>query len=208
MPLVCLIDLCLSTREALCARVHEKLEQHRAVLLRSPPMSGKTSLGALFAAWCRAKSHQVVLLSLLPVNTSTLVAAENEFQREWQRATGGAGDRIDILGQLNKLQQPCVYIVDEAQRAYDLADFMLWRLVKGIQQRGYTNVRLFCLSGYTPALLAGGASTPVAFTPEAILQLDDLRLRGEERNELYQRFGEQLDVARCIGVLPQCALLC
>lgn len=170
-------------------------------------MSGKTSLATLFAAWCAAQSHSVVLLSLLPVNTSTLAAAEDEFQREWQRATGGAGDKVDILGQLDKLQQPCVYIVDEAQRAYDLADFVLWRLVKGIQQRAYTNVRLLCLSGYTSVFLAGGASTPVTFMPEAILQLDDLRLRGEERHELYRRFGELPQAARSIGVLPQCVLL-
>lgn len=208
----------------MCVKVYEKLEQHRAVLLRSPPMSGKTSLATLFAAWCATHSHKVVLLSLLPVDTYSLEAAERGFHRAWQRAWqlatgGGAGHTPNpgaghtpnpdqILEQLSELQPPCVYIVvDEAQRAYDLAEFVLWRLVKGIQQRTYANVRLLCLSGYTPSLLAGGASTPVAFVPDAILQLDDLRLRDEERNELYRRFGEQPHAARSIGVLPQSALL-
>lgn len=146
----------------------------------------------------------MVLLSLLHVDTSNAEAAKKEFKREWQQATGGTGEEVDILGQLRALQQPRVYIVDEAQRAYTLPDFVLWSLVKGIQQGEYANVRLFCLSGYTPALLAGGALTPATFAPEATLQLEDLRLRDEERSELYRRFGELPQAAR-IGVLPPCA---
>lgn len=173
------------------------------MLLKSPPMSGKSSLASMFSSWCRARSFPVVSLSLIPVDTSTLAAAEDGFQCEWQRAAGGhPGETIDIFGQLSKRQRPCVYIVDDAQRAYHLADFVLWRLVKVIQQGSLPNVRLICLSSDTSVFLANGASS-VTFTPDATMQLDDLRLCAAERDELYQRFSELPFARRCVGVLPQ-----
>lgn len=93
-----------------------------------------------------------VPLSLLSVDISRLAEAEHDFHRAWQQAIC-TPNPDNILDQPSKLQLPCVYVVvDVAQRAYNLADFVLWRLVKGIQQRTYANVRYLATGHrYLPA---------------------------------------------------------
>jgi len=56
-------------RDALCRAIDGKLREHNVVLFRSPPQSGKTSLGVLLADWVLRtyKNVQPLWLTLLRV---------------------------------------------------------------------------------------------------------------------------------------------
>jgi hypothetical protein len=182
----------------LCQIVHERLVEHAAVLLRSPPMSGKTSLAKTLSAWYTKcyPQERVIVVSLLSVDMDTLHEAHKAFRREWQQAAGFSWEE--------RKQIRCTIIIDEAQRAYNFSEFSLWRHAKALQQGKYPQ-RLLCLSGYTPALLASGLTTPVSFPEEATLVLADMRLRATERTELFDRLV-QLPKAARITPLPMCML--
>lgn len=180
----------------MCQLVHERLVEHRAVLVRSPPMSGKTSLAKTLRAWY-TKCHpqeRVIVLSLLSIDIDMLSEAHEDFKSAWERAAG--------FSWKNRKEVRCTIIVDEAQRAYNLPEFLLWPHVKAVQQ-GEHPQRVLCLSGYTPALLASGLTTPVSFPEKATLMLADMRLRATERTELFDRLA-QLPKAARITPLPMC----
>lgn len=174
-------------------------------------MSGKSSLARLLLQWYR-KTHPeecIIVVSLVNVSMLDLATAEKDFKARWLTA---AGFEFDALTSNDHYSRSTTIVVDEAQRAYEeyLHDFSLWRYVKFLQQgdisrpqQPYPAHRLLCLSGYTPALLAGGRSTPVKFPPTAILQLEDMQLRPAEQADLFGRLAAMPASSLVIGVLPE-----
>lgn len=167
-------------------------------------MSGKTSLAKLLKDWYSTQhpTDRVIVVSLLMISMNNVAEAEGQFRREWRRVAGFDFD--DLRDDQTHLY---TIIVDEAQRAYNLSEFLLWRLVKELQQGTHPNQRMLCLSGYTPALLANGLTTPVSFANAATLQLEDMRLHSAERADLFERLSK-LSQAAWITPLPECMLFC
>jgi hypothetical protein len=162
-----------------------------AVLIRSPPFSGKTSLRVLLANWClrHRPELRVFHISLLPFGLceATKEAAAAQWNSDWklslvERSEQPRTTSWEDMVLLATPDKPVFVIVDEAQLAYRYSsDFPFWKRVKRA---------LELESGLHFLLLAGanlsqepGTTTPVQF--REALGFDVLKLQPDERKYIF-----------------------
>jgi hypothetical protein len=198
-------------RTELCADIWKLLLDKQAVLFRSPPFSGKTSLAHLFGRWAirNLPTARVVDYSLLYCGldgrTDLAVSAER-FERHWKDRAYDARTGVDIgisfeeLSKSASATNPVVLIIDEAQATYSLGDgFTLWKVIKAVMspaEREYLYVLVFAAYGEpnaSPKSAPPGSYvtlprliTPIKFS--ACLSINDIRLHKKECKWVFERF--------------------
>lgn len=172
----------------------DKLAEHGAVIARSPPFTGKTSLQVLLTHWCH-EHHPHVRVKDASMLHFSVYGGQNAYQaaEQWHegwRAWGGhiAGEEQRTWQEDLKSatpEQPLLLLIDEAQKLYHFdVDFPLWHAVKAAQQNHSRTIRilLFVTANLTQV---AGSTSPVIFTPEESLSFDDLKLSKGERDFIF-----------------------
>ncbi len=98
----------MAGRQDTCERLETALGVHKAVLVRSPPYSGKTGLGQIYQSYLENKNRTVLFISLLGM----CVESNDGLETHWQSQLGMS---------LESCLQPTselTLIIDEAQMLY------------------------------------------------------------------------------------------
>ncbi|CAG8453033.1 4396_t:CDS:1, partial [Paraglomus occultum] len=163
--------------------IDEFMTANRFSLLRSPPYTGKTTLGVVLRDYFLALNHKAVYISLAGMAGKETRFNENLFQHYWKERVGHTWDEII------RWTEPTEIIIDEAQIIYgDCAPFF-WGDLKELMSTPWENItlRVLLLATYDPAL--NSQPSPVHFTNT--LGLDALRITSDEFERLVATFVER-----------------
>ncbi|KAF8430341.1 hypothetical protein EV426DRAFT_708519 [Tirmania nivea] len=162
--------------------IEQYMTDHRFVLIRSPPYSGKSTLGQWIRDSLISQGHRAYYISLAGIQGRDALFNEEPFQRFWQRQIGYTWD--EILASEDSMS----IIIDEAQVIYGNVAPFFWGSLKGLMSdtKNNASLRITLLAMYDPLIIQ--QITPISFL--YTLGLDALRLRRDEFNQLLERFVE------------------
>jgi hypothetical protein len=180
------------------------------MLVRAPPMSGKTSLWELLGHFLVSTDSRVVVirLSFLQLGPRDSVQEPNAWFKKgfnthaFDCRTESYG-RFDWDGILSpegiSADVPVVLLLDESQMAYNMPELALWAAVKSFQFRN----NRFCVffGAYGGRNMNTACATPVSFADEAVWSFANLRFVREEREEVFRRL-QDIPEASYIYPLP------
>ncbi len=212
-----LINLVPLNRDTLCAELFDKLGTSRAVLVRSPPYSGKTSLAKLFGIYYAKKVPvaRVISLSMLVCGIThglPLETAQKRFLKHWlDFAIDVRKSGIDLCVPLDEewvdvIKQgrtgPTIIILDEAQILYHLgSDFLLWNAIKLAQQGGNIQFLVFAAYGEPPRDLSHISDCATPFTFNCYMGIAELRLHELECRQMLNAVGNVV-LAKFLAPIP------
>ncbi|RGB29701.1 hypothetical protein C1646_794910 [Rhizophagus diaphanus] len=188
-------DIC--RREQTIYKLVEKIKKAHFLLVRSPPMFGKTSLAQLLDQHLvKDSSIRTIRISILWMgNPNGSWTFEDEFQR--------------LMGiTWKKFQDECVYIktifiVDEVQMLYmpqgetETASHhngnVFWETIKRCQQIGNLHIVAFAAYGYKGAWNFSSAIRTIDVSPYVIPRentwgIEDVRFTKDEYEDYFLRF--------------------
>ncbi|KAF8453927.1 hypothetical protein BGX38DRAFT_366277 [Terfezia claveryi] len=162
--------------------IEQYMTDHRFVLIRSPPYSGKSTLGQLIRDSLISQGHRAYYISLAGIQGRDALFNKEPFQRFWQTRIGYTWDEISAS------EDSMSIIIDEAQVIYGNVAPFFWGSLKGLMSDTKKNasLRITLLALYDPLIIQ--QITPISFL--YTLGLDTLRLRRDEFNQLLERFVE------------------
>jgi hypothetical protein len=176
---VSIYDPTVVMREDKCKAVFSALSTQPVRLVRSPPGSGKTSLGTLLKHFAARAGHKVQVLDMNRWRSSSRKPLE-EF---WKARTG-----VDMDEALDPEQgEQRTFIIDEAQLLYNLGqDHPFWRALKAVNAstaeapRRAPRVQVLLLAVYGLRARADQVGTPIEI-PSAfsmsLLRLDPTEVK-------------------------------
>lgn len=164
--------------------IEQYMTDHRFVLIRSPPYSGKSTLGQWIRDSLILQGHRAYYISLAGIQGKDARFNEEPFQRFWQTRIGYTWD--EILASEDSMSLSI--IIDEAQVIYGNTAPFFWGSLKELISNTKKNasLRIILLASYDPLMIQ--QITPISFL--YTLGLDALRLRRDEFNQLLERFVE------------------
>jgi hypothetical protein len=176
-PSDCLEGLVLSDtnsyieRTELVNKIQEAAESFGGILIRSPPSSGKTSLGQLLYCFYYKQEN------VLPISITCLYWIENcTFEEAFATKSGTNHSLAELLAKL-PLSNKIVLIIDEAQLLYNIIPTTVWAMLKmGLPHQ----LRIMFLSAY-------GLSTPFEFSQDRLFGLSDLLFTEVEFNQYIEK---------------------
>ncbi|PKK65589.1 hypothetical protein RhiirC2_715452 [Rhizophagus irregularis] len=188
-------DIC--HREQTIQKLVEKISKVGFLLVRSPPMSGKTSLGQLLEQHLvKDPNIRVIRISLLwmgiPSGTWTF---EEEFERlmsiTWKKFQDECGHirTIFIVDEVQMLYVP----QGEHETASRHKGNVFWETVKRCQQISNLSIVAFAAYGYKGAWDLSSATytidvSPFMILPENTWSIEDVRFTEEEYKDYFLRF--------------------
>ncbi|CAB4446762.1 unnamed protein product [Rhizophagus irregularis] len=188
-------DIC--HREQTIQKLVEKINKVGFLLVRSPPMSGKTSLGQLLEQHLvKDPNIRVIRISLLwmgiPSGTWTF---EEEFERlmsiTWKKFQDECGyiRTIFIVDEVQMLYVP----QGEPETASRHKGNVFWETVKRCQQISNLSIVAFAAYGYKGAWDLSSATytinvSPFMILPENTWSIEDVRFTEEEYKDYFLRF--------------------
>lgn len=150
----------------------------RAIFIRAPPASGKTSLAQLL--------HMHLLdtnLDVLPVLLNCIKFDKDQsFEDQFSTQSGLPMGLLDICKATDNV---VVVIIDESQLLYSRIRTEIWDWLKELKVPD--NLRLVFFAAYGEKVRGMEISTPFEFAADAIFGLHDLYLVQEEYNELVSQ---------------------
>ncbi|CAG8602594.1 281_t:CDS:2, partial [Paraglomus occultum] len=164
--------------------IDDFMTENRFSLLRSPPYTGKTTLGVALRDYFLALNHEAIYVSLAGINGEEACFKKILFQDYWKEKVGFTWDEII------QWTEPTEIIIDEAQIIYrDCAPFF-WGSLKEIMTNSWKNptLRVLLLATYDPTL--NSQLTPVSFG-KSTFGLDTLRMTSNEFEQLLATFVER-----------------
>ncbi|KAF8453937.1 hypothetical protein BGX38DRAFT_1268176 [Terfezia claveryi] len=169
--------------------IEQYMTDHRFVLIRSPPYSGKSTLGQWIRDSLILQGHRAYYISLAGIQGEDALFNKEPVQRFWQTRIGYTWDEIfarEILASEDSMSLSI--IIDEAQVIYGNAAPFLGGSLKEFMSDTKKNasLRIILLASYDPLMIQ--QITPISFL--YTLGLDALRLRRDEFNQLLERFVE------------------
>lgn len=177
-------EAAVTLRDRKVAEIIQEVDAEGAVLVRSPPMSGKTSMCSLIARKLRSSGKSVVHVSMLNLlETDMSLDPTAHWTWFWDKFTGHP--------LLHWVKQGSYIIVDGTQSLYGIApplpvvDF--WKAVKSSKENASTTQAKFILFCSFSGSSISGAGT---FTEP--LGVDFMSLRPDEVDELYTSYHERL----------------
>ncbi|PKC64275.1 hypothetical protein RhiirA1_462635 [Rhizophagus irregularis] len=188
-------DIC--HREQTIQKLVEKISKVGFLLVRSPPMSGKTSLGQLLEQHLvKDPNIRVIRISLLwmgiPSGTWTF---EEEFERlmsiTWKKFQDECGHirTIFIVDEVQMLYVP----QGEHETASRHKGNVFWETVKRCQQISNLSIVAFAAYDYKGAWDLSSATytidvSPFMILPENTWSIEDVRFTEEEYKDYFLRF--------------------
>ncbi|KAI3656061.1 hypothetical protein MP638_001248, partial [Amoeboaphelidium occidentale] len=144
----------------------ERLDEVHALMIKSPPMSGKTSLASLIASYV-TDFHRAKGLKSFVINTSTVdLKLKNQNWDLSERLKFHFGVDFDRL--------------DEISRSHKLA--------KQLKTNGKINIRLLLFSAYGSSPQNAALCTPVEFTGKSVIGIKDVLLKDEEITHYIENY--------------------
>lgn len=177
-------------REDVTNGIIDNLDQKKVIFVKSPPMTGKTSMATLvsYALFQRCEKmnknaviYEFSILNLAP-GEAFAPAFKSIFNTDWKDV---ATSRY--------LQEEIVYlIVDEVQMifqesgssSFKCKSSTFWYRVKGIMTERNCKVRILMFAAYGSNFDYLEYSTPIDIPPEMQLEIKDMNLRHDEVVEL------------------------
>ena len=160
--------------------IEDHLNTHPISLLRSPPYSGKTTLGqALRDRFLLQPDCESVYISMASIHGRQELHDEKLFQRFWREKVGFSWD------ELINFRRPTYIFIDEAQIIYGGQVPFFWGTLKALLSNPGKNefLRILIFAAYDPTL---SHLTPIRF--QHSLGSDALRLRRDEFDQLVASF--------------------
>ncbi|CAG8586996.1 2973_t:CDS:2, partial [Paraglomus occultum] len=190
-------DICL--RVQTIQKLVEKIYEARVLLVRSPPMSGKTSLGQLLDQHLvKDPNIRVIRISLLwmgiPSGSWTF---DERFQRlmgiTWEQFQDEC-DHIRTILIVDEVQMICVPEVEgqPSSNAHHNGN-VFWEVFKRCQQGGNLYIVAFAAYGYKGAWDCSSATrtidvSPLTIPPENTWGIEDVRFTKDEYEDYRLRF--------------------
>lgn len=161
-------------------RIADFVENNKISLLRSPPSSGKSTLGQVLRDHFDSTGYDGIYISLAGIHGKKAISDEESFNHFWVEKVGKTWTEI------SKSEKATCVIIDEAQIIYGDGAPFFWGTIKDfLSSETHSNLgqnlRFLFLGTYHPTLV-----TPITFTHT--LGLNDLLLRWEEINQLTKKF--------------------
>ncbi|KAI8835757.1 hypothetical protein BJ741DRAFT_606826 [Chytriomyces cf. hyalinus JEL632] len=194
----------------------EKLRQRRTLMIKSPPMSGKTSMASLISSHLKTTATEKCLIINLSMVDLSYRGTEWVFESAFTDEVGVKwGDLPRIAA-----KRTIYLIFDEVQIIYQPMHFengpaspmpcenrpaspnnkssCFWELVKRNMSDEKSNYRILLFSAYGSSQISGSLSTPVIFRPGSMLGIDCLKFSDAELEDYVVR---NLDAAKESKVL-------
>ncbi|CAG8518293.1 3254_t:CDS:2 [Funneliformis caledonium] len=173
-------------RDSLLA-IHERLnkiidfvEGNRVSLLRSPPSSGKSTLGQTLRDHFQANCFSIYI-SLAGLSNKAC-KDEELFDKFWEKEVGYTWTNI-----IEK--EPAYIFIDEIQIIYGECAQHFWGSIKTMMSSECTkNIHILLIGTFDPTL--GVALTPVKFGDSHSLSLKDLLLTRNELKNLVMNYSQ------------------
>lgn len=186
-------------RSNLTGKVIDLLDRKHILLIKSPPMTGKSSLAALVSrkleVSCKEKNIKAVIASFSLLGNGTDKTFKDVFALECKV-------EWDIVLS-HVIHDYTVYVlVDEAQILYKdpttsprRKSACFWELVKKIQVNKMLGIRILMFAAYGSDLQYTNFSTPVEIPSDLTLGIEDLNFSPDEIQEYV---GNWFDGADCL----------
>lgn len=170
-------------RSNLVQRILQAAFSVRAILIRAPPASGKTSLTQLLYIHL-FEDHPDVL----PVLLNCIDFDKNQsFEDQFSARSGLSKGLLDVCNATDKV---VVVIIDESQLLYSRLRTDVWGWLDGSDVPN--NLRLVFFAAYGEKGHSADISTPYEFAASAVFGLRDIALLPEEFDELVVKLCPQL----------------
>ncbi|KAG3123070.1 hypothetical protein PI126_g23874 [Phytophthora idaei] len=181
------------SRATLTADIIRRLEETHVLLVKSPPMTGKTSLATLVSR-SLVDRHTMDNKKMVLFNFSALaIPDDSTFEQvfkkrctiDWSEATLNlpAPDRMVYL------------VVDEVQVIYKEGTNSprrkstgFWELVKYVLSNGNYSVRILMFAAYGSGVEYTRLATPIQFDDRIVLGIDQLNFSHAEVSEYVQKW--------------------
>ena len=181
-------DQLITYRNPTIRKIYHRVELDTIILIRAPPLSGKTSLVKLLDYDLRKKGHHVFSISLLglpdpiPFSDSNLrndVTFDDFWKQETRKVLGEATTWQQLLSTKSYI------IIDEAQILYSRAKLFWETIKKLVQVRNELSPLVIFFAAYGEGS-TGAISTPINF-PNS-LNFVDISVTDEELLELFRNY--------------------
>ena len=182
-------------RTALTDTVIKRLNEKHVLLVKSPPMTGKTSLAALVSRELEKRSEQqlenVVIGSFSPITSNNFQTFDAAFKHQcgidWNEFISFPTKGYNVY-----------LLVDEAQTLYndrkknsdsspERKSSGFWGLVKLVRSTGF-NMRILLFAAYGSNLNYNELVTPIDFPPELRMGIDSLNFNSDEIHEYVRKW--------------------
>ncbi|KAF9896689.1 hypothetical protein BX616_006944, partial [Lobosporangium transversale] len=167
-------DALVFISESRLQSIAQHILQRKVTLLRSPPYSGKTSLGYSLRDYFIGHNLNAIYFTFCAAYAS---ATPEDFKTSWLFQNGRTWDQVIHSEELT------IVIMDDTQMVYGNRMKFFWDDLKSIMTTSlFPQVRILLLASYDPAVYT--EPTPLHFT-EA-LGMESLRMTKEEYYELVK----------------------
>ncbi|XP_002988790.2 uncharacterized protein LOC9661416 [Selaginella moellendorffii] len=152
--------LYISERKDLLEKLESLVRKERAVVVRAPPQSGKTSLLQLLKARTESKFGDVFYISLAGISG-------HSFEYMWYQ------HYHDVSMERLNSSKPTLLLVDEGQSGFHASDLTLWAKIKSAQAGGMLHIVLVSSFGGDEGDTDEGElpATPVIFKPSCAVTI-------------------------------------
>ena len=151
------------SRDAKCQQIVERVIQNGAVLVRSPPVTGKSSMVTLIMQYTK-KNHANMAVYCVDFGAWNKTCDLGEY------ITKSACDWDEAWRNSPTCQQRTLFLLDETQVLYELGKrHAFWQMIRKRMNSQNTDVAhvfvvLFATYGERPDVGGDSARTPVSFT--------------------------------------------
>ncbi|RAW25606.1 hypothetical protein PC110_g17978 [Phytophthora cactorum] len=182
------------SRATLTADIIRRLEETHVLLVKSPPMTGKTSLAALVGRSLVVR-HTIDNKKMDLFNFSALSTHKNEtFEENFKKQC--EIDWKDAVATFPTQPNCVVYlVVDEVQVIYREGtnsprrkSAVFWELVKYVLSNGNYSVRILMFEAYESGVEYTRLATPIQFDDRIVLGIDQLNFSHDEVSEYVQKW--------------------
>ncbi|GLD96088.1 hypothetical protein PINS_up004766 [Pythium insidiosum] len=182
------------SRTTLTSTIIRRLEETHVLLVKSPPMTGKTSLATL-VSHALVKRHTEQKRRMVVFNFSALRISENEtFEDVFKRQCGV--DWKDAIATLPTQAGYMVYLVlDETQVIYQdgtssprRKSNVFWELVKFILSNSAYSMIILMFAAYGSGVQYTRLATPIQFDEGIVLGIDQLKFSHAEVSEYVTKW--------------------
>ncbi|KAJ3259024.1 hypothetical protein HDU77_002015 [Chytriomyces hyalinus] len=189
----------------------EKLRQKNALMIKSPPMSGKTSTATLVSNRLKTTATEKCLIINLSTLEFSCLGEGWVFKSVFKKVVGVKWDDLGLLA-----RNRTIYLIfDSVQGFYqpmpsetgpaspNNTSSCFWELVKRIMTTEKSNIRILLIGSYGSSNPSGSLSAPVVFKPESMLGIDWLMFSDAELEDYVVR---NLDAAKQSNVFTDASV--
>ncbi|KAI9349718.1 hypothetical protein BDR26DRAFT_852662 [Obelidium mucronatum] len=188
-------------REETVTNILERFRQSNPLLIKSPPMSGKTSMATLISHHLKTRATEKCLIINLSMVDLSSRGEGWQFKSAFEEQLGVKWSDLFLI-----VKNRIVYLIfDEVQVIYQSISRpgspnnkseCVWNLVKSTSSNRTSNFRILLFSAYGSSQQSSSLSTPVSFTPRSMLGIKWLAFSETELKEFVLR---NLDAANILS---------